>query len=59
MNKKTVLEKKEISSEDQMKIIGGAVMNPAQFLECKMSGLTSKTKGSLVTWAWNHTFGHR
>lgn len=59
MNKKTVLEKKQISSEDQMKIIGGAVMNPAQLLECKMSGLTSKTKGSLVTWAWNHTFGHR
>lgn len=52
MNKKTVLEKKQISSEDQMKIIGGAVMNPAQFLECKMSGLTSKTKE-----VWLHGLG--
>lgn len=59
MNKKEILEKKQISPEDQMKIGGGAVMNSAQFFECKMSGLTSKTKGSFVTWAWNHTFGHR
>ncbi|MBW3351336.1 hypothetical protein [Limosilactobacillus reuteri] len=59
MNAKEILEKREISTKKQLNIVGGTIIGSNQLLESKMSGFTSKTKGNLFTWAWNHTFGNR